>query len=164
MAFYGDNATIRLDFLSGGVDKGHPQYQAEGQVLDALITNGRKYAFEVINRILRGRYGSAIPFTSGSEEELIKQYSNIIAAWWIQNNRLPHLQNVIENPLNSMYAETIDDLKEIAKTGKGLADTAPTKAAAFHTRANRTPIFDVDDPIDQDVDPDLLDDISDARR
>jgi|SaaInlLV_10m_DNA_2_1039722.scaffolds.fasta_scaffold28493_3 hypothetical protein len=163
MPYYGDNATIRKDFLSGGVDEGHPQFQTEGLVADALITNGRRYAFETINRILRGRFAGSIPFTSGSEEQIIKEYSNIIAAWWIQNQRLQHLINVSENPLNTLYAETIEQLKEIATTGIGLAETTSGKAAAFHTHANRTPTFDIDDEFDQIPDQDRLDDIADAR-
>ena len=163
MAFYGDSDTIRNDFLSGGVPTGHPQYQNDGKVTDSLIDNGRKYAFEIINSKLRGRFGSAIPFVSGSETELIKQYSNIIAAWWIQNKRLQHLQNVLENPLNTEYRETLDALDEIAKTGKGIDGLNPTKAAAFHTHANRTPTFDIDNEFDQEPDQDRLDDIADAR-
>jgi len=163
MAFYGDNATIRKDFLSGGVTTGHPQYQSEAEVDDDLITNGRKYAFEIINSLLRGRFGSAIPFTSGSEAELIKQYSNIIAAWWITNKRYRHLQSVVDNPFQVEYETTIEALKEHAKTGEGIDSVTPAKAAAFFTHNNRIPVFDIDDEFEHVADQDRLDDIADAR-
>ncbi len=158
--YYGSGDDIRNYHLSGGVAVGHPQYQDATKVSPALITKGQKFAYDKINSMLRGRF--TVPFVEPFPP-LINEYADTIAGWWIQNKRMPHLQAIEDNPLNTEYAEAIKHLEEIAKTGVGLTDTTPKVTRGFHSHQNRTPIFNVDGEFDQQVDSDLEDDISASR-
>jgi hypothetical protein len=161
MAYYGSGADIRSD-ISGGVREGHQQFLTIEKLTDDLIERGRRFAYRRVNSILEPTFGDVIPYASGSEPDILFEYSNTIAAWWIQNRRFPD-RSSDENPFNTEYAEAIKDLEEMAKTGKGLGNEAPTKTSAYFSHSNMTPVFDVDDVKNQDVDSDLLDRIADDR-
>ena len=163
MAYYGSATEIRTDFLSGGVRKGHPQYIGEDKVPDSLIDNGRRYAYNYINSILEPSFASKIPYASGSEPEILKRLADIIAAWWIQNKRLQHLQSLEANPLNTEYAEAVKRLEKMAETGKGLGEDTPDATTAYFTHNGITPIFDMDDITSKGVDADLESRIADDR-
>lgn len=160
MSFYGSASDIRSD-ISGGVRLGHEQYLTDEKLTPELIERGRRFAYRRINSMLKPTFGNLIPFASGSEEDIIFEHSNTIATWFIQNRRFP--DRVDENPFNTEYAEAIKDLEEMAKTGKGLDGAAPKKTSMSFTHNNMTPIFNLDDIKNQDVDSDLLDRISDDR-
>lgn len=161
MAYYGSGNDIRSD-ISGGVREGHGQFLTEEKLTDDLIERGRRFAYRKINSILEPTFGDLIPYTSGSEPDILFEYSNTIAAWFIQNRRFPD-RSTEENPFNTEYAEAIKDLEQMAKTGKGLDAASPAKASAYFTHSNMTPIHDMDDIENHAVDSDLLDRISDDR-
>lgn len=159
MAVYGSASNIRQYHLSGGVAAGHPQYQDISLVSDTMIAQGQKFAYDKINSLLRGQF--TVPF-SVPYPTLIDEYSDTIAAWWIENKRLKHLQSVEENPLNTEYAEAIEHLKEIGKTGQGL-EIATATSTAYYTHAGYTPVFDLDGEFDQQLDSDLENRIANDR-
>lgn len=162
MAYYGSGDDVRY-MLSGGVREGHPQYLTEDKLPEDMIEMGRRFAYRKINSILKGTFGDLIPYASGSEPEILYEYANTISAWWINGKRNQIPKDPEENSFNTEYAEAIEALKEMAKTGKGLDGAVAAETSGYFTHDGYTPIFDLDDVESHVVDGDLEDRISDER-
>ena len=157
---YGSAENIRNYHLSGGVLESRDMFVSEDLVSEAMITQGRKFAFNLINSLLRGKY--TVPFDTADVDPIIDEDSDTIASWWIENKRLKRLQSVAENPLNTEYAEAKERLEKIGESGQGLS-TAVTTSSGYFTHNGFTPVFDVDGEFDQVLDEDLENQIASDR-
>ena len=164
MAYYGLSGDIRAD-LNGGLPSTHNNYQGEGQISGALIERGRRYAYSVINGKLLPTYPDSIPWASGSEPNLIYEISNKLTQCFVLNAK-----NVGNEPLDKkkrqdLCIDPMDLLDDIANLEVQLVGEENPIGSnnVYHTRKDYTPVADMDSIDNQQIDPDLLDDIKDDR-
>ena len=161
--YYGSSGDVRAD-LNGGLSVSHANYMGEAQISGALIERGRRNAYATVNSKLEPAYPSQVPWTSASEPALISEISNKLAMCFILTRKNPGSEPLDKNRREQYCEEPVKMLDQLASFEMQLPEIeAPLGAKVFHTRSGREPACDVDDIENQHVDPDLLDDIADAR-
>ena len=160
--YYGGSGDVRSD-LNGGLATSHDNYMGETQLAGALIERGRRSAYSIINSKLEPAYPSQVPWTSGSEPDLIYEISNKLAMCFVLTRKNPGSEPLDKNRREQYCEEPMKLLDQLASFEMQLPEIeSPLGAKVHHTR-DYTPVCDMDDVENQEVDPDLVDDIADAR-
>lgn len=163
MAYYGSSGDIRSD-LNGGLPPTHDNYQGEAQIAGDLIERGRRSAYATINSKLNPAYPTYVPWVSGSEPDLVYEIANKLAICSVLSLKNPGSDPLDKNRRERYCEEPIKMLDEIASFEMELSEIGdPRGDKVYHTRSNYTPVCDMGPIEDQEIDPDLLEDIVDGR-
>lgn len=158
---YGVSGDIRAD-LNAHLPAAHANYKGEDVLPGALIEAGRDFATQEIDATLKPRYGEHIPFTT--VPALIDKIANALAEEFVQDKMNPGPAPKTQDKYSTNAKRCRDILESLAEGTMELPEVDdPEGGQVFHTHANRAPAMDVDATEDQEVDPDLLDDISNNR-
>lgn len=139
-------------------------YLGEIQLPGALITRGGRSATRYINGKLERVYPDSIPFTAGSVPVLIVEVANELAECWIRRKQYPGISPMSKedtsacDSANQMLDDIADEKIELPELS-----ASDTVGDVKHTRAGFTPVFDMDSVLDQEVDPELLEEIDSER-
>jgi len=162
MSYYGNSGDVRDD-MNGGLASTHDNYMGEAQLAGSLIERGRRNAYATINSKLEPAYPDQVPWTSGSEPEMIYEIANKLAMCFILTRKNPGSDPLDKNRREQYCEEPIKMLDELASFEMELPEIdVPFGETVYHTR-DYTPACDIDDIENQEVDPDLLDQIADER-
>lgn len=162
MAYYGLSGDVRAD-MNGGLATTHDNYMGETQLAGALIERGRRYAYALINSKLNPAYPSQVPWASGSEPDLIYELANKLTMCFIYSRKNPGSEPLDKNRKEQFCDEPINILDQLASFEMELSEIEkPLGDKVYHNR-DYTPVCDVGDIENQEVDPDLIDDIADSR-
>lgn len=161
--YYGDSGDVRAD-LNGGLPTTHDNYAGEVQIAGALIERGRRWAYNLINTKLEPSYESHVPWTPGSEPSLIADISNNLTQYFVLSKKNVGNEALDKKKVKELYDEPMELLKQLMNYEIYLPEIPkPLGDKVFHTHSGITPATNVDDILNQQVDPDLLDDIADER-
>ena len=161
--YYGKSGDCRSDF-SAGLPSTHQNYQGEDELPGNLIERGRRNAYALINAKLTIVYPSKVPWTSGSEPDLIYEISNKLAMCFVYKRKNPGPAPIDKKVKAEFCDEPMKLLDDIANLDIQLPETGDPLGAnrVFHTR-DEHPVFDIDDTLNQGPSSELLSDIEDAR-
>lgn len=160
---YGQSGDCREE-LNAGMAPGNKGYKDEAAIKGAIITRSLRRATRVINGKLEPVYPGQIPFT-GTVPVLIDTIADDLAVCYVQRSKHPGPGPMTADVKDEYCERAMELLDKLADREMELPELTSTinYTKTFHTREDRTPVFDMDDVENQGVDPDLLDDISDAR-
>lgn len=150
--------------MSVGMNPSATNYKGEIQLPGVLITRGGRSATRYINGKLEAVYPDIVPWAEGSVPVLIVEIANELAECWIRTKQHPGPAPMSKD-VSDPCAAVKETLQEIADGKMKLPEiTASTPFDDVgHTRGDYTPVFDMDDVVNQKVDPDLLEDIGESR-
>lgn len=155
------------DELNAGVVHGEAGWQGENKIKGRLVTTSLRRATRHVNSKLKGPYPEEIPFgASGDVPHTIQSISNDLAVYYVRRAKHPGpgpMSDEVKDEYWDKPNEQLDEIIEAAVALDELDTTDATYDDTYHNQEDRTPIFDMDDVANYEVDPDRLDDISDAR-
>ena len=160
--YYGESGDIRSDF-SAGLPPTHANYKGEAEIPGELIERGRRNAYALINAKLKVAYPSQVPWASGSEPELIYEISNKLAMCYVYKRKNPGPAPIDKKVKTEFCSEPEKQLDALAKFDMQLPEIEEPIGDKVHHTRDHTPIFDVDDELNQSPNSGLLDDISEER-
>ena len=161
---YGSSGDVREE-LNAGAAPGDNEYKGESQIKGAIITRGLRRATRIINGKLEATYPGKIPFAAGDIPALIETIASDLAVCYTRRSKHPGPAPMSDDAKANYCDAPMDLLKEIADREIELPELtgAVNYPETFHSQEGHTPIFDVDSVLDQEVDPDRLDDIANGR-
>ena len=161
---YGASGDIREELNQGAIP-GDQSYLDETKIKGALIQSGRKSATRLINAKLEPVYPDQIPFASGDVPVFLDTIANTLAVYFVKRSKHPGPAPMSDNIKAEYYDKPIGWLDDLAERKMDLSELTSkiSVAKSFFTHEGRKPAFDVDDTLEQQVDPYLLSDIADAR-
>lgn len=162
-AQYAANFDIREELNAGAVE-GDKNYKGEAQLHEALITRSAKHATRVIDGKLESVYPDQVPWAaSGDVPTLVRSVAEDLSVYYVRRAKHPGPGPMSDDVKGEYYDKPMAILEQIADREILLNELSIGYPDVYHSRKNRDPIFDMDDVIDQEVDPELLDDISNAK-
>jgi hypothetical protein len=155
MSTYTDVSTFERDVAPAGA----------GDQYARLLARGARMAYNYINARLNGIY--TVPFST-TYPPLIVDISDLLTrciARKLQAGNAPIIPKKVKRDGAQDECSTavlmLDDLVSMAATLPGVP--VLSGAAGYHTRAGFNPVFDMDDSINQQPDPDLIDQVEGER-
>lgn len=163
---YAVSGDIREE-LNSGMVAGDIGYKDDSEIRGTLITREARRATRRINSKLKGTYPDSIPFgASGDVPLTIQAIANDIGVFYVRRSKHPGPGPMSDDVKEEYWDKPMAELDEIISAGISLSELdamGTSSDEVYHTRKNRTPIFDMDSVESQEVSPDLLDDIADSR-
>lgn len=168
--FYGVSGDVRNEFNSFQDPTTAGHYADENEIPGASIISGLRKATRFINAYLEPVYGDQIPFTSTSQvPKILDEIGSDIATYFVIRSTKAAIGKMTDEKKMAYWDQYVDPKTGMLTLMKNremlipeLTPVAPLEAKSIRNR-NRAPIFDLDDPLKQDVSPYLLDDIADDK-
>lgn len=168
--FYGSSGDVRNEFNSYQDPTTATHYGDENEIPGSLIIASIRKATRFINVYLEPVYADQMPFTDTARvPKILDEMGSDIATYFVYRSA--------RAAIGKMTAEKKQDYWDVytdPKTGMlvlmknrqmqipELTPVSPVEAKSIRTKG-RAPIFDLDDPINQEVSTLLLDDIADDK-
>lgn len=168
--FYGVSGDIRNEFNSFQDPTNAGHYADENEIPGASIISALRKATRFINAYLEPVYGDQIPFSQTSQvPKILDEIGSDIATYFVIRSTKAAIGKMTEEKKMAYWDQYTDPKTGILTLMKNremmipeLTPVSPVEGKSIRSR-NRAPIFDLDDILQQDVSPYLLDDIHDDK-
>ncbi len=152
---YGSSGDVRLE-------AGDP---SEQEVSASLLNLGRIKATRLVDSYLERVYPGQVPIAaSGDVPLLVDSLVNSLAVYYIFRSLHRGINPISKDVKEEYWDKPMETLKMLLDRELDLPEFSGVQSdRVIGSRSSFTPIFDVDDDLSSEVDPDLLDDIEDKR-
>jgi len=161
---YANNVDIRQE-MSSGATAGMPGFKKEAQIHESLLTRSATRATREVNGMLETTYPTVVPWgASGDVPVLIRSITEDLAVYYAKRSLHPGPGPMSDDVKEEYYDRPMATLQKI-QDREVLLNEIPSDdyPDVYHNNDPYYPVFDMDDVIDQRVDPDRLDDIADKK-
>lgn len=168
--FYGTSGDIRNEFNSFQDPASAEHYADEKEIPGSLIIAACRKATRFINAYIEPVYADQVPFSdTASVPKILDEIGSDIATYFVIRSSKAALGKMTDEKKLAYWDQYTDPETGMLTMMKNremqipeLTPVSPLEAKSTRSRS-RTPIFDVDDPTNWRVDPDLEKDIQDER-
>jgi hypothetical protein len=164
---YIGNSDVRTE-MSAAIPSGTTGYLGEAQLPDALLTIAVKRATREVNLRLKPHFPAEIPFaSSGDVPYTIKGITTDLAVFFTKRAMHPGPAPLSETVKSEYWGKAIEALDKIIDGGIAPSELdskgATTDDRVYDNVENRTPVFDMDEPMDWGLNENTMDQIEDDR-
>lgn len=167
---YGSSGDVRDEVNVCVLPSTAGHYADETEIPGKLIINSLRKATRVINGFLEPVYSNVVPYTDiTSPAKLLDEIANDMATYYVLRSASAKVAPVSAEKKMDYFDVYMEVDKGILWKIREREIQLPELTSQYIDEiktvraAGRAPIFDVDKITDQEVDPNLLDDISDER-
>lgn len=164
---YGGSGDVRNEFNSYQDPTTASHYGDENEIPGSLIIASLRKATRFMNAFLEPVYADQMPFTAVSQvPKILDEIGSDLATYFVYRSARALIGKMTAEKKQDYWEQYTDPktgwlvmMKNREMLIPELSPVSPVEAKSVRSR-NRPPIFDLDDPLSQDVSPNLLDDIS----
>jgi len=162
---YAASGDIRVE-LNAGAPQGADSYKGEDEIRGAIITLSAERATRVIDGKLEKTYPNDVPWGSvASVPLLIVSIANDLSVYYVRRSKHPGPGPMSDDVKEEYWDKPMEMLDAMAAGAMELPELASSTSVdeVSSSTEGYISVFDMDDVINQEVDPSRLDDIADSK-